>query len=476
MIRLVPRRSRARVWLVLFVVLLVAVVGGVSYLGWRQSAGRVRVSGQPPKFLGHRTAMTFALDASRGNVRTAEVRVVQGTTPVVVARVDGLSGRHVELPVTVEASARGLREGGATLQVSARDDYWRPIRADDRPLASFPVTIDLTPPKLDVLAATRYLTQGGAGLVVFRVTDAARATVQAGSATFPSFPYGPPERNARVAFMALPWDLPLGTPLSISAEDEAGNTATRGIPGELRPHRFPHDTIELKDPFLQTKVAELLPQRPPTQSLIDAFLVINRDQRRQAEVEKRRIGAITADHPLWEGAFLQPRNTKVFSNFAETRRYIYNGREVDTQVHVGFDLASTRQSPIPAANTGTVAFAGPLTIYGNAVILDHGLGLQTLYAHLSSIDVKVGDAVKKGQELGRSGSTGLAGGDHLHYEVLLHGTPVSAVEWWDAKWIRDRIGQPLREAGLPPMGGLEGTAIADEPSRAPARPVRRRGR
>ena len=220
---------------------------------------------------------------------------------------------------------------------------------------------------------------------------------------------------------------------------------------------------------------ELLPQRPPNQSLVDGFLVINRDLRRQAEEAKRRIGATSADKPLWEGPFVQPRNSKVFANFAELRTYVFGGHEIDRQVHFGYDLASTRQSAVPAANKGVVAFVEPLTIYGNTIVIDHGLGLQTLYAHLSSTAVKVGDAVAKGQEIGRTGSTGLAIGDHLHYEVLVNGVSVSPLEWWDAKWIRDRIGKPLKEAGLPEISGAE--ARDEDPASRPApRATRRRGR
>ena len=156
------------------------------------------------------------------------------------------------------------------------------------------------------------------------------------------------------------------------------------------------------------------------------------------------------------------------SNFAEMRTYLYGGREIDKQVHYGYDLASTRQSSVPAANRGAVVFAGPLTIYGNTVIVDHGLGLQTLYAHLSSIEVKVGDVVARGQELGRTGATGLAMGDHLHFEVLVNGVSVTPLEWWDAKWIRDHITKPLREAGLPEIGGVDARAAAPA-GRAPGR-------
>jgi hypothetical protein len=462
------------VWVVVLLVLILAIVGSISYLGWRQSVAGVKVTTNAPRVVGQKTTLTVGLEATRGNVARAEVRLVQGGKTTVVVKQDAAFGRRAELPVTLESAALGLREGGAALEVWARDDFWRPLRLHDRAIATIALTVDLTPPKVEILSATQYLAQGGAGLVAFRVTDAVRASVGAGALVFPSFALGPPEKNARVALVALPWDFAPGTPLTITAQDEAGNTASRGIPSEIRPRRFPRDRIEVRDSFLRAKVPELLPQHPPTQPLLDGFLVINREQRRLAEAEKRRIGATSADRALWDGPFVQPRNTKVFSNFAETRTYVYNGREVDTQVHFGFDLASTKHSPVPAANTGVVAFTGPLSIYGNTVIVDHGLGLQTLYAHLSSSEVKVGDAVHKGQELGRSGMTGLAIGDHLHYEVLLHGISVTPIEWWDAKWIRDHIAKPLKEAGLPTVGGVD--AGADEPPRLAARPPRRRPR
>jgi murein DD-endopeptidase MepM/ murein hydrolase activator NlpD len=376
--------------------------------------------------------------------------------------------------VSFETAALGLKEGNATIEVWSRDDFWRPLRGTPRAVAAVPVTIDLTPPKLEVLGATRYVSPGGAALVAFRVDDAVRTDVTVGPRTFPSHAYGPPDRRARVALIALPTDFSSSTPMAITARDEAGNVTSRGVPAELKPRAFPRDTIKLSEAFLQAKVPELLPQRPPSQPLLEGFLVINRDQRKQAETEKLKVGERTAEQPLWTGPFVQPRNTKVFSNFAETRTYVYDGREVDKQVHYGYDLASTKQSPVPASNAGVVAFAGPLTIYGNTVIVDHGLGLQTLYAHLSSIDVKLGDKVTKGQDLGRTGATGLAIGDHLHFEVLVSGVSVTPLEWWDGKWIRDRVNRPLKQAGLQEIAGLGAVPATDDAPAASARPARRR--
>jgi murein DD-endopeptidase MepM/ murein hydrolase activator NlpD len=451
MMRFVPRRSRLRLWTITVLVLLVLGGGGGAYLAWRQSVPGVAVTGVPPRLLGQKTAFHLTLEAARGNVTEAEVRVMQGGKPVVIDRPNALPAPRIELPVTVEPGTVGLREGTAELEVWARDDFWRPFGPRERPAATYPVSIDLIPPRLEVLAITPYVAPGGAGLIALR-GDAARVDMRVGDHAFPTFALGPD--GTRVGLFALPWNAASGTPLQVTAQDEAGNQTRRGVRTEVLPRRFRHDTIELTDEILQTKVPELLSQHASGQSLIEGFLVINRDQRRQAEETKRRLAAQTADRLLWEGPFLQPKNTKVFSNFAETRTYRYQGRDVDTQVHFGYDLASTRRAPVPAANSGVVVFAEPLTIYGNTIILDHGLGLMTLYGHLSTVSVKAGDTVAKGQEIGRTGTTGLAIGDHLHYEVLVNGVSVTPLEWWDVKWLRDRITGPLVMAGLPAIPGL----------------------
>jgi murein DD-endopeptidase MepM/ murein hydrolase activator NlpD len=125
--------------------------------------------------------------------------------------------------------------------------------------------------------------------------------------------------------------------------------------------------------------------------------------------------------------------------FADRRTYLVGGKPVANSLHVGVDLASTANAPIEAANNGVVVFAGPLGIYGNAIMIDHGMGLFSLYGHMSAISTTVGKAVKKEDVLGRSGISGLAGGDHLHFSILVGGQFVNPQEWWDPHWIDDNI-------------------------------------
>ena len=472
-------RSGARVWLILLAVPVLIVLGGIGYLAWRQSVAGVRAEFEPvPRYVGARTPITLVLRAARGGVQSVDIRLNQGGTRVNVAQqaFPAPAANEQRVQLVVQGGQLGLREGAANLEVRARDGFWRPIRVDDRMIANLPGTIDFTPPTLEGLASTRDLSRGGGALVAVRAKGAARVGVNVGDLFFPGFPAGAPDTGLHAVLYALPWNLPPNSPVTAAAQDEAGNAVSRALAVDIRPRRFPMDTIEVSEQFLASKMPELLPERgqiPPDQ-LLQAFLVVNRDKRKEGEEMKRRLAQKSKPTPLFEGAFLQPRNTKVFSNFAETRTYRYKGQDVDTQVHLGYDLASLKNSPIPAANSGVVVYAAPLTIYGNTVVVDHGWGLQTLYGHLSSIEVKEGDEVKKGQSLGRSGATGLALGDHLHFEVLIQGVSVTPVEWWDGKWIRDHVGRPLREANIPLLQSDQPAAGADEPAPAAPSPRRRR--
>jgi murein DD-endopeptidase MepM/ murein hydrolase activator NlpD len=182
------------------------------------------------------------------------------------------------------------------------------------------------------------------------------------------------------------------------------------------------------------------------------FIAVNKTLRKENEEKIVAVTSKTSPQILWKGAFSQLSNSKVEANFADYRTYTYNNEPVDSAYHLGYDLSVTKHYPVEAANIGTVAFAGDLGIYGNCVMLDHGLGLYTLYGHLSQIDVKVGDSVQARQPLGKSGETGLAAGDHLHFGVYLDGVAVLPVEWWDAKWINDNV--------TPKLEGRTGDEIA----------------
>jgi murein DD-endopeptidase MepM/ murein hydrolase activator NlpD len=285
--------------------------------------------------------------------------------------------------------------------------------------------------------------QGGSGLVVLRVGEhVVEAGVVAGDVVSPAatYPRTPPDQ--RVVLFAIPWDLEDGSAIRAFVVDDAGNRVEQPFVDGYRTRQLRSDTVRVTDDFLQRVVPAIASRTPGFStegSLLEQYLRINGEYRRQNLLVIRDLAAATADTSLWSGAFEQLPRGAVQAGFADRRVYSYDDREVDRQTHLGLDLASTARAPVPAANTGRVVWADWLAIYGNVVLIDHGLGLMTGYGHLSQIDVTSGDVVAKGQVVGRTGTTGLAGGDHLHFEVFVHGQSVDPLEWLDPEWVRTTV-------------------------------------
>ena len=376
------------------------------------------------------------------------------------------------IEVVLSSKLAGVKEGPAVLRVSARDgSLWNLFRGNEAVFRKN-LAIDITPPTRELVADDRYGNFGGVGVIVYKPSaDTAMSGVRIGDHFFPGYPgqiKGHPDRS--IALFAQPYNVPAETKAVLVATDKAGNTREMPLAYELKNVKYRKSTIALSDNFLQGKIAPLLNDLGARQGTAkEVFLRVNKGLRKENE---DRIVAVTRKSTpsmLWKGAFSQLSNSKVEANFADERTYTYNNEAIDTAYHLGYDLSVTRHYPVEAANSGAVAFAGDLGIYGNAVILDHGLGLFTLYGHLSSIDVKPGDPIEQRQIIGKTGETGLAAGDHLHYGVYLHGVAVLPVEWWDQKWIDDNI--------EPKLEGKSGEAIAEsQQSQAPRKPVRKRRR
>ena len=359
----------------------------------------------------------------------------------------GTAERVLELTVGSD-TVPGLRDGNATLKVTAsRAGTW--LRHPDPAVAQVELPVRLTPPLLALQSSDNVVAQGGSGAVRYRVGPSAkRHGVQAGGWFFPGYPAG--GGGDCFALFGIPYDLDDPSQVLLVAEDEVGNRTQRRFLDLLQPRPLQKGKIELNDEFLAKVVPEILshtPDLPGSGDLLADYLHINRDLRRRNGEQLVALAASSSPRWEWSGAFEQLPRSGVMSPFAARRTYFYQGREVDTQDHLGFDLASTSQAPVPAANGGKVLLADYFGIYGNTVILDHGYGLLSLYAHLSGFAVQAGQQVQRGQTVGHTGATGLAGGDHLHFTMLIHGLPVNPVEWWDSRWIASRIDGKLGDAG-----------------------------
>lgn len=329
-----------------------------------------------------------------------------------------------------------VKEGNARLVVEAQSND---LRASTDSIAS-DVQIVFRPPSVSADGFQHYINQGGSEMAILTVTGSfSEAGVRVGDATFPSFPLG---ANQRIALFAYSWDLPRDTAPFVYAKNVAGDQAKAEFWFKVFPKKFHARDMVIDDRFLNKVVNQIDPNG--SGDLLTRFLKINGEMRRENNKTLADLQRKTAPKILWHEPFLQMANSQVESSFADVRSYIYNGKKVDQQVHLGFDLAVSAHTPVLAANDGTIVWAAPLGIYGNCVVIDHGLTLQSIYAHLSEIGVKEGDPVKRGQVIGKSGSTGLAGGDHLHFSMQIGGVQVNPIEWWDQHWIQDHIFSRLK--------------------------------
>jgi murein DD-endopeptidase MepM/ murein hydrolase activator NlpD len=401
--------------------------------------------------IGLRTGVVVVASAGGRGLAGLRVEVEQAGSVHVVARkahrppppwaLSGAPTERDELHVEVGRDAvPTLVEGEAVVRaVAERAPTWlrrpRPVAKEIR------LPVLLVPPALQLLSSQHYVAQGGSGVVAYRVGPT-RDGVRSGRWFFPGVPRPGGGQSDRLALFGVPWDLADDASLRVVAADEAGNVAELAFVDRFFPKPPARDRITLDDAFLAKVVTEIRQQTPGLEDrggLLENYLEINRDLRAKNAEELVALATRSAGAWLWTEPFLPLRNAKVMSSFADRRTYVYGGRQVDEQTHLGFDLAAVARTPVPAANRGVVVLARYLGIYGNSVVVDHGLGLGSLYAHLSSIEVEEGQPVERGAIVGRTGSTGLAGGDHLHFTTLVRGRPVNPIEWWDASWVRDRV-------------------------------------
>jgi murein DD-endopeptidase MepM/ murein hydrolase activator NlpD len=338
--------------------------------------------------------------------------------------------------------APALQPGRATLVIAATNDSWGRFFRGGRASIRMALPVRFAPPQVDVLTTQHYINQGGCDMVVFKVSPGTvRSGVDVGKLFFPSFPVKESMAETRLDVFCYPWDIDPSTPANIVATDDAGNTSIANFDYKVFPEKFHKSTMTLSTDFLNRVVPPIMTESGIDNqgSLLKNFLYINGKLRQQDADRLVEFSKHTNPTFYWTKPFIQLPNSKVEAYFADSRTYVYDGQVVDHQTHLGYDLAALEHTPIPAANDGKVVYAGWFDIYGNAVIIDHGCGVQTLYGHMASIKVKAGEMVKRGQIIGISDSTGLAGGDHLHFSVLVDGIFVNPTEWWDPHWIHDRI-------------------------------------
>ncbi len=336
-----------------------------------------------------------------------------------------------------------LLDGPAKVTVKARSGILKEVNLEINTI------IDTVPPSLNVVNSPSFIDQGSGGFAVLRAKDADSVYLSLDGRMFTAFKAAPGTAQESIltgktggteyhVFFPAPLDVKEGSIYYAVAEDIAGNQNVKSLFTKFRTKTFKTSSINIDESFINTVVASLLGELNIPDP-VKAFSTVNEGWREDSLKMLNDITKDTIPEVLWEGRFLQLKNSKVMATYGDRRTYHFKGEPISRSVHLGYDLASISNAPVEASNTGVVRFSGEIGIYGNTVVIDHGLGLMSLYGHLSTIMVKDGESVEKGDIIAKTGSTGLAGGDHLHFGILIHGYEVSPLYWWDSRWIKSNI-------------------------------------
>lgn len=403
-----------------------------------------------PEFLTEKQEVPLTVTDMKRGIRRIEVCVKQaGRTMTVFEKAfpfEGLLNRkgthRLETRFPLDPSKLNLAQGRVDLYVSVWDYSRRGGGDGNLSVFEHKMIVDTIPPAIRALSRLNYVNAGGSGLVVYQTTsDATKSGLFVNDIFFPGFPAaGGSQEGIHVCYFGIPLDIKGKPETYLWAEDQAGNRSKGLFYCHIRQRHFRTDKINISERFLE----QIFPYfssylKDVTGQEIEKFLKINRDLRRENALAFYNLRTKTCPERLWEGVWLRLTNAANMAQFGDHRVYYYKGEKVDEQTHIGVDLASLANSEVQAANDGRVIFAESLGIYGLTVVLDHGQGLASTYSHLSAIGVQMGQEVKKGEVIGVTGQTGLAGGDHLHFGVMVNGLFVNPIEWWDSHWIQDNI-------------------------------------
>ena len=450
-----PKKSKSKIGRTLLIILILALVsgGGLAAIILFETEKPLISLNENIQYLGKESRIPFEVSDHKQGIRSVTVNIEQnGKSSEIYQKTYpratwyyGAGPAKSEGVIEFDSKKVKLKDGEATLIVTTRDFSLNEMFKGNTTTSRYPVTIDTKSPRVTLEHSQRYLLPGGSGIVVYDISEPVKTHGVFVNEVFFKGNLLPDHENRYIAYIALAWDANKIEGSRVVASDMAGNEGKAVFSIIKKKAAYKHDRINVSDGFLEAKIPEFEQYYPEMQgSMLDKYLYANNDIRRLNSEAIKKLCSTPMESRLWKDRFLRmPGASK--AGFADQRTYYYQGKDVDQQVHLGMDIASTASIEIKAANRGKVIFTDYLGIYGNTVILDHGQGIFSLYSHLSRIEAELKEIVDQGAIIGRSGATGMAGGDHLHFSILVHGMFVTPVEWWDQHWIDVNINDILSQ-------------------------------
>ncbi len=429
-------KRRSPVFLFFLFVLLAALAGGAYFLFKDLHAPTITMPMDSQGRISPTKPITISTTDPSG-IRAIEVTIRRSGQSMVIYQ-EKFPTLFKSQNVSFSLKDAKLPDGTFDLEVKAWDGSFAGLGRGNVATATFTMQMDTQAPRIAVKTLAPAIKRGGSGLITYAISeDVAKTGVQVKDMFFEA--YKQPS-GLYVCLFPFPYNMTTAdySP-EIMAEDYAGNSTSSRLLINAQARTFTTDTLNIGDSFLNAKAEELAKLCPEETIPLAQYICVNSKARIENDTFLLSLGQNSAPTFLASGPFVRLPKAAQKAGFGDFRTYMSGGEKIDEQHHTGVDLASTAKADVPAANSGVVVFTGYLGIYGNLVVVDHGLGLMSLYAHLTRTDVKEGDVVKTGQVVGSTGTTGLAVGDHVHFGFLVHGIPVHVGEWLDANWVKNNI-------------------------------------
>jgi len=450
------RRGKKSGSKIVSILLLVALLGGAGYIYTAPEFERVSptVDSKENIFWNRTDPLTLQLNDNVA-LKHFELILSDGDKSLIVGQGDFDKDTKEQTLLVKYPKSKTLNAKATHLQlkVSVNDNSMWNFFQGNKTVKTINITVDHKRPNVNVLANSYSITQGGSALVVFQANDENldELYIEAAGKKFQAQPYK--TEGYFVALLAWPFEKH-DFNAKIVATDMAHNKRVTDIPFYLKNRNYKVSWIKARDKFIDGKITDLASSDPEYASIddrLDKLRAINETMRLKNEDKIHALAKSVSTEVLnkWKiNKFYPLKNGAKVASYGDERHYYYKTKnnEVSKSYHVGYDLASTKMAAIRTSNAGKVVYANENGIYGNMPMIDHGLGLYSLYGHCSQLLVKEGDEVKAGQIIAKTGMSGLALGDHLHFGLLVQGLEVRPIEWFDAGWIKTNIDNVFKVA------------------------------
>ncbi len=440
----------------LFIVMFIAVVAVCCFVYFSSYFERVKPNIITPSISYWNLQWNVPIKISDSSgIKSYKVTLTINGEEKVLLNNSGKNKQEVEFSLPIPTTINIADDDKLLYKIEAIDNSkWRFFLGNVN-VKELDLIVDRSKPKVRIVAMSNKITRGGSAAVVFFAEDNAIGdiAVSNGYQSFVAFPFV----KEHYYISIVPWSIQNPNfQGSIIIKDKAGNIRKSNIGFAQYARNYRVSNLVLKDSFIDGKISELIDnidERPLDSftSRLEMFKYINETIReRDLESIKSKILNLS----LWNAGdsikeinvFKPLKDAYIVGLYGDHRKYSINKQDAGESYHLGTDLAKIKNMPIVASNDGIVVMSSELGIHGNAIMIDHGYGITSLYAHLSEQYVKEGDTVKRGDIIGKTGATGLAFGDHLHFGILIQGIPVLSTEWMDSKWLKSNINDVLLDA------------------------------